>query len=163
MVQPVQYEGINMLCFACGRLDHRKGNCLALIRNSACSNMNTPPSNTPKNPSSSESLENDQPTVSLKDSESIPQENVMELEAFAYREWMVVKRRKKPNGNGKSAKKGSTRDRIWRQDSSSPIRDPQEIPRDTIPDSRKDMKRKAPIVTTASKEEKDGLHKGSNC
>lgn len=32
MVQPVQYEGINMLCFACGCIGHQKNCCPSLLR-----------------------------------------------------------------------------------------------------------------------------------
>jgi len=43
MVQLVQYEGINMLCFACGRLGHRKENCPALIRSTVGTTKNSSP------------------------------------------------------------------------------------------------------------------------
>lgn len=83
MVQQVQYEGINMLYFARGSLGHRKGYCLALIRNTGCSNMNTPSSNAPKNHNSSESLEGDQLAVSLKDTKSInPSREGDEIRSF---------------------------------------------------------------------------------
>nr|POE70008.1 uncharacterized protein CFP56_78128 [Quercus suber] len=32
MVQPVQYEGIHMLCFACGCIGHRKDSCPSIVR-----------------------------------------------------------------------------------------------------------------------------------
>ena len=32
MVQPVQYEGIHMLCFACGRISHWKECCPSLVK-----------------------------------------------------------------------------------------------------------------------------------
>ena len=78
MIQPVQYEGLNSLCFACGRLGHRKELCPSIIKKPG-SHMETP--------------------VDVS-SDSSTHLKVHESEANAehdlYGEWMVVKRKKKP-------------------------------------------------------------------
>ena len=79
-----------MLCFACGWLGHRKGNCPALIRSIDSANMNTPSSEAPKNPCSAEPLQGDHLDIPLKDSNSTTPERVTEPEALVYGEWMVV-------------------------------------------------------------------------
>lgn len=79
-----------MLCFACGRLGHRKGNCPTLIRSTDDANTNPSPSNSLKNSWSAESLENDQIGNPLKEPDSSTLDEVTELKATVYSEWMVV-------------------------------------------------------------------------
>lgn len=102
-----------MLCFACGCLGHHKGNCPALIRSTDGANTNPSPSYSPKNLCSAESLESDQTGYPLKEPNSSTLDKVTELEAMVYGEWMVVTRRKKPNGNGRTYSRGSNRDDAW--------------------------------------------------
>lgn len=91
MIQVVEYEGINAMCFACGRIKHRKENCLALIKKSEL-------------PSNSQGSNKQQ--SNLKASGAISQEgeqrDVDESGKEEYGDWMVVKRKKRPNGGGKS-------------------------------------------------------------
>ncbi|XP_023892706.1 uncharacterized protein LOC112004708 [Quercus suber] len=92
---------------------HCKGNCPALIRSIDGANKNPSPSNSPKNSCSAESLESDQIGNPLKEPNSSTPDKVTKLEATVYDEWMVVMRRKKPNGNGRTYFRGSNRDDAW--------------------------------------------------
>ena len=152
MVQPVQYEGISMLCFAYGRLGHRKGNCPTLIRSTDGANTNPSPLNSTKNLCSAKSLESDQTSNPLKEPDSSTPDKVTKLEATVYGEWMVVTQRKKPNGELEDP----IGDDAWGQDAPTKPKDPQAIPRDMVPGNRKYMKRKAPVPNVG----KDGLHGG---
>ena len=155
MVQLVQYEGINMLCFACGRLGHRKENCPALIRSSVETTKNSSPQSSSRNQSSSVLLESDQAGDLLKE-RSIPSVVVTsEHVGKAYGEWMVVSRRKKPNGKNNAHSNGTRVDETRGQDVPPQSRDPQAIPRDVVPDNRKDMKRKA-STSSAGKDRHNG-------
>ena len=54
MNQQVQYEGINLLCFTCGCIGHRKGNCPKFIREPTLSPIGGTPldnASEPTNPS----------------------------------------------------------------------------------------------------------------
>lgn len=84
------------------------------------------------------------------------------MKADAYGEWMVVARKRKPNGNGKSSQKGYIREEQWRQPVASLTGDLNEIPRDTNPGSRKDMKRKANVVATIFDRGKDDASRGGS-
>jgi len=77
MIQPVQYEGLNSLCFAYGRLGHRKDHCPTVIKK-----LESPMEN-------SGSQTSDSPT---RREEQVDGGN---NEHSVYREWMMVKRKKK--------------------------------------------------------------------
>nr|POE78860.1 transposon tx1 uncharacterized 149 kda protein [Quercus suber] len=143
MSQPVQYEGINMLCFACGRLGHRMDNCLAVVRSNAGTNTRPPTQSPPENQMASDSLVCDQAGDPLKDHTTSNADVVLEQVGKVYGEWMVVARKKKPNGKNSTHSNGIRVDETKGQDVPPNPRDPQAIPRDAAPDTRKDMKRKA--------------------
>ena len=136
MTQLVQYEGINMLCFECGRLGHRKEYCPAMIRNSS---LQSPK----RNQSSSVPLESDDTGELLKESSDPSTSLKSDQVGKVYGEWMVVSRRKKSNGKFNTHSSGTRVVENRGQDVPPNASDTQAIPRDVVPDNRKDMKRKA--------------------
>lgn len=117
-----------MLCFACGRLGHHKENCPALIRSNVettkCSSLQSPP----RNQSSSVPLESDQTGDPLKECTTPSADMTSEHVGKAYGEWMVVLRRKKPNGKSNTHSNGFSVDETRGQDVPPQPRDPQAIP-----------------------------------
>jgi hypothetical protein len=83
-VQSVQYEGINQLCFCCGRIGHQKEFCPFVV----------------KAPSPEPSVGDDQPVS------SIGSPNTTVEEPFG--EWMVVTRKKKPTSVKKAEVTGNS-------------------------------------------------------
>nr|POF22905.1 hypothetical protein CFP56_38192 [Quercus suber] len=77
MVQMVQYEGLNSLCFACGHIGHRKESCAYLIREQPAQDYYKVMPNSA--------------SPSLELSEVIPSST---SEDKIYGVWMVVSRRK---------------------------------------------------------------------
>ncbi|KAK7856985.1 hypothetical protein CFP56_020466 [Quercus suber] len=158
MVQLVQYEGINMLCFSCGRLGHRLANCPEVVRSNVGASSSPSTQSPPRNQSSSVSLEKDQ-SGELSQERSIPNADVeLEHVGTVYGEWMVVARKKKPNGKSNTHSNGFKVDETKGQDVIPNPRDPHEIPRDAAPDTRRDMKRKASTTNAG----KDRLRGGSS-
>nr|POE91943.1 hypothetical protein CFP56_54296 [Quercus suber] len=158
MVQLVQYEGINMLCFSCGRLGHRLANCPEVVRSNVGASSSPSTQSPPRNQSSSVSLEKDQ-SGELSQERSISNADVeLEHVGTVYGEWMVVARKKKPNGKSNTHSNGFKVDETKGQDVIPNPRDPHEIPRDAAPDTRRDMKRKASTANAG----KDRLQGGSS-
>lgn len=62
---------------------------------------------------------------------------------------MVVVRKKKTNNSTKNTMKCATKEGRWRQSNSPSAWDTREASQDMHSDSRKDMKRKAPVVTSS--------------
>nr|POF05057.1 hypothetical protein CFP56_35619 [Quercus suber] len=94
VVQAVQYEGINDICFACGRIGHKKEGCSTIIKG-----PETPPVG-------SEQQQN--PSVDLNGSQDCGQRDVEVSERNGteeYGDWMVVKRKHKPKENRGSSHK----------------------------------------------------------
>ena len=77
MAQMVQYEGLNSLCFAHGRIGHRKESCAYLIREQPAQDSHKV---MPNSASPSLELSNVIPSSTFEDK--------------TYGEWMVVSRRK---------------------------------------------------------------------
>ncbi|XP_065634508.1 uncharacterized protein LOC136069677 [Quercus suber] len=98
MSQPVQYEGINMLCFACGRLGHRMEYCPAVVRSNAGTNTRAPSQPPTENQMAADSLVCVQTGDPLENHTSPDADVVLEQVGKVYGEWMVVARKKKPTG-----------------------------------------------------------------
>ena len=132
MVQPVQYEGIHLLCLACGCIGHRKDSCPSLVRGPKSTvdyegNNVTKAKSSPKEASTTETV----------------QDNGKANKEEVYGEWMVVKQKTRPFGRGLNTRYGYGRvgvgfkgDRDDRSDSRYP-------PQDSKPYHRRDVKRKA--------------------
>ena len=90
--QPVQYEGINMLCFAYGRIGHQKEFCLDVIRKpTPCPSKNDMVSASSSTSGSMDATETTGAQVTKK-----------EVNTSAYRDWMVVARKKKTHVNNRN-------------------------------------------------------------
>ena len=124
MIQPVQYEGLNSLCFACGRLGHRKEQCPSIIKKPGS------PMETPVDVSS--------------DSSTYMEDHVSgaNAEHDLYGEWMVVKRKKKPPIKVQGPRRDDSFTVTMQRDASFVGGSVCYSPRDPNADAGKDMKRK---------------------
>jgi len=82
MIQAVQYEGINDICFACERIGHRKEGCPTIIKKLKSS---------PDSPNSNKQQQNLNASIIM--SQGSDQRNVGEsgMAGMEYGDWMVVK------------------------------------------------------------------------
>ena len=99
MIQEVQYEGINDICFACERIDHRKEGCPTIIKKLKSS---------PDSPNSNEQQQN--LNASMIMSQGSDQRDVGEsgMAGMEYGDWMVVKRKNRPYRNQGNSRKPNT-------------------------------------------------------
>ncbi|KAL0012016.1 hypothetical protein SO802_007124 [Lithocarpus litseifolius] len=133
MAQTVQYEGLNSLCFACGRIGHKKEGRPSLIRK---------PEPSPKRPGSNDQPSNSSSSGALSQEEELC--NGEEHKKEQYGDWMVAKRKKRST-RGRACYPNDTlgaTDRIG-------VTSMHSAPRDVNSDSGRDGKRKdEPVVGT---------------
>ena len=136
-----------MLCFACGRMGHRKEFFLDVIRKpTPCPSKNDMVSTSPSTLGFMDATETTGAQVAKK-----------EVNTNAYGDWMVVTRKKKTHVNSRN------REDQGRQLVASQTGDQIEILQDTHSDSRKDMKRKVTGVAMPTDKRKDDANReGSN-
>lgn len=101
IVQPVQYEGIHMLCFACGRIGHRKECCPSLVRGPT-SVVDNQVNGSPKTNLSPKEA------CTIGTGQGDGKDDVDDM----YGNWMVMKRKTRPYGNGKGSCKGFGREGV---------------------------------------------------
>ena len=120
----MQYEGLNSLCFACGRLSHRKEQCPSIIKKPGS------PMETPVDVSS--------------DSSTYMEDHVSgaNAEHDLYGEWMVVKRKKKPPIKVQGPRRDDSFTVNMQRDASFVGGSVCYSPRDPNADAGKDTKRK---------------------
>ena len=131
-MQPVQYEGIHLLCLACGCIGHRKDSCPSLVRGPKSTvdyegNNVTKAKSSPKEASTTETV----------------QDNGKANKEEVYGEWMVVKQKTRPFGRGLNTRYGYGRVGVGFKGDRDDKSDSRYPPRDSKPYHRRDMKRKA--------------------
>ena len=132
MVQSVQYEGIQMLCFACGCIGHRKDSCPSVVKGPEATVEKEGNNATDANSNTKEACTTE-----------TGQENGKAGKEEVYGDWMVVKRKTRPAGRGWNARMGYGRDRAGSKGDGDDWYDAHYPPRDSKTDHKRNVKRKA--------------------
>ena len=132
MVQSEQYEGIQMLCFVCGCIRHRKDSCPTLVRGPEPTvekegNNATDANSKPKEACTTE--------TSQKDGKAGKEE--------VYGDWMVVKRKTRPPGRGWNTRFGYGSEGAGFKGDGDDKSDSRYPPRNSKTHHKRDVKRKA--------------------